>query len=115
MKKSNFYLRYRNVGISPCVLSIFFLPYMVEKGVDYFGITLVKMSNFLIAEIYILVVLVSCLAVDIWFMIQLARELYRARFTHENIDRQVILKIFFGKLAIQLVEKWRGKNDCKKL
>lgn len=73
------------------------------------------MSNFLIAEIYILAVLVDCLAVGIWFMIQLARELHRARFTYKNIDRQVILEIFFGKLVMQLVEKWREKNDCKKL
>lgn len=73
------------------------------------------MSNFLIAEIYILTVLIGCLVVEIWFMIQLIRELYRAIFAIDRTDSQVRLKSFFGKLVMQLVEKWRGKNDCKKL
>lgn len=51
MKKSNFYFRYRNVGVLPCSLSILFLHYIMEKGVDYFGIILVKMSNFLLFSV----------------------------------------------------------------
>lgn len=115
MKKSNFYFRYRNVGVLPCSLSILFLHYIMEKGVDYFGIILVKMSNFLIAEMFLWIAFICYFVIEMWFVIQLAKEFFRARFAHKNIDRQVILKMFFGKLAIELFEKRRGKNDCKKL
>jgi len=50
-----------------------------------------------------------------WFVIQLAKEFFRAWFAIDRADSQVRLKSFFGKLVMQLVEKWRGKNDCKKL
>ena len=115
MKKKSFYFRYRNVGVLPCVLSIFFLPYIVEKGFDCFGIILIKMSDLLIAKTFLWIVFIGYFVIEIWFVIQLAKELYRVRFAHKNVDRQVILKMFFGKLVMQLVEKWRGKNDCKKL
>ena len=73
------------------------------------------MSDLLIAKTFLWIVFVGYFVIEMWFVIQLAKELHRARFVHENINRQVILKIFFGKLVMQLVEKWRGKNDCKKL
>ena len=115
MKKKNFYFRYRNVGVLPCVLSIFFLPYIVEKGFDCFGIILIKMSDLLIAKTFLWIVFIGYFVIETWFVIQLTKEMIRARFSFGKIDRQVILKLFFGKLVMQLVEKWRGKNDCKKL
>ena len=115
MKKSNFYFRYRNVGVLPCSLFILFLHYIVEKGVDYFGIILVKMSNFLIAEMFLWIVFICYFVIEMWFVIQFEKELFRAWFSIYRNDSQVRLKSFFGKLAMQLVEKWRGKNDCKKL
>lgn len=115
MKKSNFYFRYRNVGVLPCSLSILFLHYIMEKGVDYFGIILVKMSNFLIAEMFLWIAFICYFVIEMWFVIQFAKELFRAWFAIDRTDSQVRLKSFFGKLVVQLVEKWRGKNDCKKL
>ena len=73
MKQSNFYFRYRNVGVLPCSLSILFLHYIVEKGVDCFGIFLVKMSNFLIAEIFLWIAFIGYFVIEMWFVIQLAK------------------------------------------
>ena len=115
MEKRNFYFKYRNVGVLPCSLSILLVHYIVEKGVDYFEITLVKMSNFLIAEILILIAFIGYFMIEMWFMVQLAKELFRAWFAIDRTDPQVVLKGFFGKLVIELIEKRRGKNDCKKL
>ena len=53
--------------------------------------------------------------IEMWFVIQFAKELFRTWFAIDRADSQVRLKSFFGKLVMQLVEKWRGKNDCKKL
>lgn len=115
MNKSNFYFRYRNVGVLPCSLFILLFHYLMEKGVDYFGIILVKMSNFLIAEVLLWIAFIGYFVIEMWFMIQLAKEFFRAWFAIDRTDSQVRLKSFFGKLVMQLVEKWRGKNDCKKL
>lgn len=115
MKKRNFYFRYRNVGVLPCALSILLVQYIVEKGVNHFGMILVKMSNILIAETFLWIVFVAYFVVELWFVIQLTKELIRARFSFGKIDRQAILKLFFGKLVMQLVEEWRRENDCKKL
>lgn len=115
MKKKNFYFRYRNVGVLPCVLSIFFLPYIVEKGFDCFGIILIKMSDLLIAKTFLWIVFIGYFVIEIWFVIQLAKELRRVRFAIDRTDPQVVFKRFFGKLVIELFEKRRGKNDCKKL
>lgn len=114
MKKSNFYFRYRNVGVLPCSLSILFLHYIMEKGVDYFGIILVKMSNFLIAEMFLWIAFICYFVIEMWFVIQFAKEFFRARFAIDRTGSQR-LETFFGKLVMQLVEKWREKNDCKKL
>lgn len=73
------------------------------------------MSDLLIAKTFLWIVFIGYFVIETWFVIQLARELHRARFAHKNVDRQAIFKMFFGKLVMQLVEKWRGKNDCKKL
>ena len=73
------------------------------------------MSDLLIAKTFLWSVFIGYFVIEIWFVIQLAKELYRVRFAHKNVDRQVILKMFFGKLVMQLVEKWRVENDCKKL
>ena len=108
MREKNFYLRYRNVGVLPCALSILLVHYIVAKSLDHFGIALVKMSNILIAETFLWIVFVAYFVVELWFVVQLVKEFLRARFAHKNIDRQVILKMFFGKLVMQLVEKWRG-------
>ena len=115
MKKSNFYFRYRNVGVLPCSLSILFLHYIMEKGVDYFGIILVKMSNFLLAEMFLWIAFICYFVIEMWFVIQLAKEFFRAWFAIDRTDPQVVFKRFFGKLVIEWFEKWRGKNDCKKL
>ena len=115
MEKRNFYFKYRNVGVLPCSLSILLVHYIVEKGVDYFGITLVKMSNFLIAEIIILIAIIGYFMIEMWLMIQLVKEMFRVGFSIDRTVPQVVLKSFFGKLVIELIEKWRGKNDCKKL
>lgn len=115
MKKRNFYFRYRNVGVLPCALSILLVHYIVAKSLDHFGIVLVKMSNILIAETLLWIVFVAYFVIELWFVVQFVKEFFRARFAHKNIDRQVILKMFFGKLVMQLVEEWRGENDCKKL
>ena len=115
MKKSNFYFRYRNVGVLPCILSILLVHYIVAKCVDYFGIILVKMSNILIAEIIVLFAFIGIGAVLIWFLIQLIEEEVIAWLYFDEIDLQTGFGIFFGKLVMQLIEKWRGKNDYKKL
>lgn len=115
MKKSNFYFRYRNVGVLPCALSILLIHYIVERGVDYFEITLVKMSNLLIAEIFLLIVFIGYFVIETWFIIQLVKEFFRAWFAIDRTDPQVVLKGFFGKLVIELFEKRRRKNDCKEL
>ena len=115
MNKSNFYFRYRNVGVLPCSLFILLFHYIMEKGVDYFGIILVKMSNFLIAEVLLWIAFIGYFVIEMWFVIQFAKEMFRARFSIYRTDSQVRLKYFFGKLVMQLVEKWREKNDYKKL
>lgn len=115
MKKSNFYFRYRNVGVLPCFLSIFLVHYIVAKSLDHFGIFLVKMSNFLIAEIFLWIAFIGYFVIEMWFVIQLAKEFFRARFAIDRTVPQVVFKRFFGKLVIELFEKRRGKNDCKKL
>ena len=115
MKKSNFYFRYRNVGILPCVSFLIFFNYIAFKFIDYFGIFLIKELNILIAEIIILFVFIGIGAVEIWFTIQLIEEEIIAWLYFDKIDLQVGLRIFFGKLVIELFEKRRGKNDCKKL
>lgn len=115
MNKSNFYFRYRNVGILPCSLFLIFFNYIAFKLIDYFGIFLIKKLNILIAEIIVLFVFIGIGAVVIWFIIQLIEEEIIAWLYFGEIDLQVGLRIFFGKLVMQLVEKWRGKNDCKKL
>lgn len=112
MKKSNFYFRYRNVGVLPCSLSILLVQYIVEKGVNHFGIILVKMSNLLIAETLLWIVFVAYFVIELWFVVQLVKEFFRARFAIDRTDPQVVLKRFFGKLVIELFEKRRGKNDC---
>lgn len=115
MKKSNFYLRYRNVGILPCSLFLIFPNYIAFKLIDYFGIFLIKKLNILIAEIIVLFLFIGIGAVVIWFIIQLIEEEVIAWLYFDKIDLQVGLRIFFGKLVIELFEKRRGKNDCKKL
>ena len=115
MKKSNFYFRYRNVGVLPCFLSIFLVHYIVAKSLDHFGIVLVKMSNILIAETLLWIVFVAYFVIELWFVVQLEKEFFRARFAIDRTDPQVVFKRFFGKLVIELFEKRRGKNDCKKL
>lgn len=87
----------------------------MEKGVDYFGIILVKMSNFLIAEVLLWIAFIGYFVIEMWFMIQFVKEMFRAWFAIDRTDSQVRLKSFFGKSVMQLVEKWGGKNDCKKL
>lgn len=115
MKKSNFYFRYRNVGVLPCSLSILLVHYIVAKSLDHFGIILVKMSNILIAEMFLWIAFICYFVIGMWFVIQFEKELFRAWFAIDRGDSQVRLKSFFGKLVIELFEKWRGKNDCKKL
>lgn len=73
------------------------------------------MSNFLIAEVILWIAFTGYFVIEMWFMIQLAKEFFRAWVAIDRTDSQVRLKSFFGKLVVQLVEKWRGKNDCKKL
>ena len=73
------------------------------------------MSNILIAETLLWIVFVAYFVIELWFVVQLVKEFFRARFAIDRADSQVRLKSFFGKLVMQLVEKWRGKNDCKKL
>ena len=115
MKKSNFYFRYRNVGVLPCSLSILLVHYIVAKSLDRFGIILVKMSNILIAETFLWIVFVAYFVVELWFVVQLVKEFLRAWFAIDRTDPKVVLKGFFGKLVIELIEKRREKNDCKKL
>ena len=110
MEKRNFYFKYRNVGVLPCSLSILLVHYIMEKGADYFGITLVKMSNFLIAEIIILIAIIGCFMIEMWLIVQLAKEMFGAWFAIDRTGSQ-----FFGKLVMQLIEKRKEKNDCKKL
>ena len=71
------------------------------------------MSNFLIAEIIILIAIIGCFMIEMWLMVQLAKEMFRAWFAIDRTGSQR-LETFFGKLVMQLIEKRRGKNDCKK-
>lgn len=73
------------------------------------------MSNILIAEIFILIAFIGYFMIEMWLIVQFGEEMLRACFSLDRTDPQVVLKGFFGKLVIELIEKRRGKNDCKKL